>query len=381
MKIAIVIPRYGEQIVGGAETLAKTFAEYLAQQNWQVTILTTCAQNYHTWENHFPKGKTSVNQVEVIRFPIADWDADQHNQLNYRLSKYAYLPLVDQNQWLANGAHSPELYTYIDASKEIYDVIFALPYLSVIVQYAAWVAPEKFVIIPCLHDEAHAYMEPLHLLLEAIRGVLFLTPEERSFAYHTLNLNLQNTAVLGMGLNDPPQNLPSIAKPKIPYILIISRLEGGKNLALLYEYTQRYVDEGGSLKLQIIGVGDFTPPDHPAFNLCGYVSHAEKLAWAQSALAVCQPSLMESFSIVIMESWQMGRPVLVHKECAITTGHVQRSSGGFSFANYHEFAYAINWLKSNPNEASQMGNRGKQYVEKQYRWPNIFQKLNSFLSS
>ena len=68
MKIALIIPRYGEKVVGGAETLAKTLATYLAQQEWQITILTSCAQNHHTWENHFPAGETAVDHVRVIRF-------------------------------------------------------------------------------------------------------------------------------------------------------------------------------------------------------------------------------------------------------------------------------------------------------------------------
>ena len=187
-----------------------------------------------------------------------------------------------------------------------------LPYLifQPLFNMPAWVAPEKTVLIPCLHDEAHAYINPLHRLLETVRSVLFLTPEEQTFAVKTLNLNLKSSAILGMGLNDPPIELPTIAPPNIPYLLVISRLEPTKNLALLYEYVQRYVDEGGELKLLLTGTGSFTPPEHHAFELCGFLPHLEKLAYTKSSLAVCQPSLMESFSIVIMESWPgWGGPV------------------------------------------------------------------------
>ena len=380
MNIAIVIPRFGEQIVGGAETLARSLAAYTVQQGWQVTVLTTCATDSLTWENSLPTGTTISNGVTIHRFAISAWHSEQHHLYNYELYTHFTIPTADQYEWLSTGVHSQELYQYIDGNKDDYDFIFALPYISTIIQYAAWVAPEKTILIPCLHNESHAFMAPLRLLMTQVQGLLFLTPEEKLFALNSLGVAHKNIEVLGVGIDKKPQNLPPVTLPSVPYILVASRLESGKNLALLYEYAQRYVDEGGELKLCIIGSGPFIPPEHPAFNLCGFVAHEEKLAYAQSALALCQPSLMESFSIVIMESWQMGRPVLVHKDCAVTTGHVKRSAGGFAFASYKEFANAIDWLQSNPKEAAEMGNRGKRYVNENYQWSIIFEKLNIFLS-
>ena len=380
MKIAIVVPRYGEEIVGGAETLARTLAEFVVQQGWQVTVLTTCAYDHHSWENHFSTGKTTLNQVEVLRFPVSYQDATTYHQLNHQLSQQFSLTRAEQFRWLKSGPHSPQLYACLQANLAEFDVIFALPYLSTIVQYAAWVAPQKTVLLPCLHKELYVFMEPVRLLLATVRAVLFLSPEEQAFAVEGMSLGLENTAVIGMGLDNPPEPLPGITPPDTPYLLLVSRLEPAKNLAILYEYVQRYVEEGNALQLQILGTGSFAPPDHPAFQLRGFLPHAEKLAWAQSALATCQPSLMESFSIVIMESWQMGRPVLVHKRCAVTSGHVQRSSGGFTFATYKEFANAVDWLQTHPTEAQQMGKRGQAYVDAHYRWPIIFEKLVDLLS-
>lgn len=379
MKVGIIVPRYGENIVGGAETLARTLAEYLASQNWQVTVLTSCAQNHHTWESYFDAGKTVMNDVALLRFPVARWDATEFHKLNNLLGDKFFITLTEQFRWLASGIHAPSLYHYLATNQADFDYIFALPYLSTIVQYAAWVAPEKTFLIPCLHNEAHAYTKPLHALMESVCGVLFLTPEERDFALQTLQLNLPNTAVIGMGLNTPPEHLPQIPISDTPTLIAISRLEPTKNLALLYEYVQRYVDEGGQLKLQLMGTGSFLPPEHPAFEQLGFLPQSEKLAYIKSSLAVCQPSLMESFSIVIMESWQMGRPVLVHKECAVTSGHVQRSNGGIAFASYQEFASAIDRLQSHPDEAQQMGANGAQYVNDHYRWPLIFEKLTTAL--
>jgi glycosyltransferase involved in cell wall biosynthesis len=155
-------------------------------------------------------------------------------------------------------------------------------------------------------------------------------------------------------------------------LLYVGRLEPGKNLALLYEYVRRYVDAGGDLQLVIAGEGPLRPPaDHPAFDWRGPVSESEKSALLSSALALCQPSANESFSLVLMESWLAGRPVLVWGPCAVTKGHVQRCQGGLWFWGYAEFAEAIRWFKANRESGRQMGANGREYVERNFRWPAI----------
>jgi len=62
-------PRYGEEVVGGAEDLARRTAEELASRGIEVTALSTCALDHHTWRDHYAAGATSLNGVEVIRFP------------------------------------------------------------------------------------------------------------------------------------------------------------------------------------------------------------------------------------------------------------------------------------------------------------------------
>ena len=379
MNLAIVTPRYGAHIVGGAETLARTLAEYLARQQWRVTVLTTCAQDHVSWENRLPAGVTTENNVTVHRFPVRQGDTAAHIRLSHQLHNHYYLPLADEYEWLASGPHAPGLYAYLEERQEQFDAILALPYLSPIVQYAAWSAPEKTCLIPCLHEEPPAFMALLRLLLETVRGILFLTPEEAQFAWQALYVRSRRHAVMGAGIDPPPERLPAVNLPDAPYIVAASRLEAGKNLALLYEYTQRYVEEGGDLQLVLLGAGRFTPPDHAAFHVAGFVSHTEKLVYMQNALALCQPSLLESFSLVLMESWQMGRPVLVHEDCAVTAGHVARSGGGLTFGSYKTFAGAIDWLKARPDEAARLGRQGQQYVASHYRWPAVAARLQKFL--
>lgn len=63
MKIAFVIPWYGENIPGGAETECRTTAENLQKAGIEVEILTTCVKEFLSdWNaNYHKEGICQVN--------------------------------------------------------------------------------------------------------------------------------------------------------------------------------------------------------------------------------------------------------------------------------------------------------------------------------
>ncbi len=79
--IGIVVPRYGNEVVGGAETLARNVAERLLRQGARVTVFTTCARDPRTWRNEHPSGESLLKGVRIKRFPIArERAADSHDE-------------------------------------------------------------------------------------------------------------------------------------------------------------------------------------------------------------------------------------------------------------------------------------------------------------
>ena len=63
-KIAIVVQRYGQEVNGGAEQMARWVAEQLTALA-EVHVLTTCAVDYQTWADHYPAGSTQLNGVQI----------------------------------------------------------------------------------------------------------------------------------------------------------------------------------------------------------------------------------------------------------------------------------------------------------------------------
>ena len=68
MKVAYVTPRYGEEVIGGAELGARMLAERLVDAlGWPVEVFTTCALDARTWADEYPPGDAEVNGVTVHR--------------------------------------------------------------------------------------------------------------------------------------------------------------------------------------------------------------------------------------------------------------------------------------------------------------------------
>jgi glycosyltransferase involved in cell wall biosynthesis len=84
---------------------------------------------------------------------------------------------------------------------------------------------------------------------------------------------------------------------------------------------------------------------------------------------------MESFSIVIMESWLAGVPVLAHDDCAVTRYHCQQSNGGLTFSEAEDFAACLDWFLAHPEERAQLGQQGRSYVRRYYTQSAVTQRV------
>ena len=380
MRMAFILARFGRQVLGGAETLAGGLAVEALRQGWQVQVWTTCATSYSTWRNDLPPGEDLSEAVPVLRFPVDSWDPAPFHALSRKLQIRSTLPIREQYAWLESGPQSMDLYRHVAAHSGEWDAVIVMPYLHSLTYQAAWLAGDRVVMWPCLHNEIYAYLEPFRLLLESVWGVVFISPEEAALALDQLHMRIRRFATAGSGVHLASVSSPSTASGS-PYLLYVGRLSEGKNVPLLYDYVARYADEGGDLRLVVAGDGPRQPPHHPAFDFRGFVTEEEKARLYASALALCQPSFNESFSLVLMESWLAGCPVLVNASCAVTKGHVQRSKGGLWFANYWEFKEAVDWLQQNSMVAKQMGGNGRNYVRLNYEWPRVFQRFAAALKS
>jgi glycosyltransferase involved in cell wall biosynthesis len=91
------------------------------------------------------------------------------------------------------------------------------------------------------------------------------------------------------------------------------------------------------------------------------------------------PSAYESFSLVLLEAWTLGVPVLVNASCAATMEHTRRSGGGLWFESYRSFEVTVDRLVGDADLRSTLGDAGRQYTARYYRWPSIIDRYTHFL--
>ena len=80
-KILFVVQRYGLEVNGGAELHCRQLAERL-KDDYDVSVLTTCAIDYVTWKNEYKEGIEHINGVKVIRKKV-DFERNQKNLIKY----------------------------------------------------------------------------------------------------------------------------------------------------------------------------------------------------------------------------------------------------------------------------------------------------------
>src|ERR1700693_3765483 len=68
MKLGLVVPRYGVDVVGGIEHWLRLLCEHLVSlKGWDVKVFTTCAVSAATWADELPPGDHELNGVALHR--------------------------------------------------------------------------------------------------------------------------------------------------------------------------------------------------------------------------------------------------------------------------------------------------------------------------
>jgi hypothetical protein len=91
------------------------------------------------------------------------------------------------------------------------------------------------------------------------------------------------------------------------------------------------------------------------------------------------PSYFESLSMVALEAWALGRPVLANGRCDVLKGQCIRSGAGLYYESYPEFAETLYSLESNGPLHARLGRNGAEYFARHYAWPVIERKYLDML--
>lgn len=404
MKIAFVVQRYGAEILGGSEYHCRLVAERLAAKH-QVEVLTTCARDYTTWKNEYPEGVDRVRGVTVRRFANARMrDLAQFNAYSDWIFHNKH-SRQDEMEWLKQqGPWCPPLIEYLERHHQSYDILIFFTYLYAPTVLGLKVAPSKSLLVPTAHDEPAIRLGIYEDVFASAAGIVWNTDQEKQFVTSHFRVRALVDDVVGCGVDLPESDGaepdatgdkpdPSMSREPLaahiegpanafrrrhrmfgPFLLYGGRIDPGKGCEELLEYFQTFVKEGGDATLMLMGVKLMPLPDDPRVRFAGVLPEEERLHALEAATVVVVPSPYESLSLLALEAFAVGTPVLANARADVLVNHCRRSNAGLYYADRWEFAESLKLLLRDDALRSSMGMNGKAYVNQNYRWSMILNK-------
>jgi glycosyltransferase involved in cell wall biosynthesis len=368
-KVAVVVQRYGEEIRGGAEAHARMVATRLAEHA-QVDVLTTCASDHLTWDNTWPEGVEHDGPVRVERFATT---RGRQMQAFNRLSRSVFgVPqdLVGEARWVAEqGPLAPGLLAALSARRDDYDAFIFFTYLYAPTAWGVPLVADKALVVPTAHDEAPFRFHQYADVFVPPRALLCNTPEEEALIRQRFP-QAARSLVVGVGV-DAPKVSPARFRERFgltgPYLFYVGRLEAGKGVPeLLAHHQQLVAGFHDAPTLVLAGRGELTPRGQRVVCL-GEIDDEAKWDGMAGALAVVVPSRYESLSLLALEAFAVGTPVLGNAGSEVVKGQLQRSGGGLTWSNADEFARA---LQEVGRERERFSKAARAFARK-HRWPAV----------
>ena len=384
--VAVVPPRYGAGVVGGAEAVLADVARGLAHRGLPVEILTTCARDHFTWANEFPPGSTRIDgEIVVRRFPTEVAESSvERDRIGDRILAGDSITIQDQQRWVNASLRCPGLWHHVFDHGHRYRTLIFAPYMFWTTYAVSQIHSRRSIIMPCLHDEPPARLDIYRAMLEGAGALWFLTEPERELAITLCNLP-RNNEIVGAPVNVPTSYDVDGFRAEHgltdPFLYYAGRREWGKGwqdlLAAFADYTLDRRGTGGQLKLVTSGVGAVEPPmgcEQSVIDLGMLSDHGRDAAMAAAA-AYVQPSALESFSLTVLEAMAAGTPVIANGAGAVVSRHLERSGAGLVYRGLAELVECLNFVTDRPAAARALAVDGRRYVIDNYDPSLVFDRM------
>lgn len=398
-KLALVTSWFGQELKGGAEQQAWQIATRLNNKYAKVTVLTTCAKSFHAnWSiNHYRPGPSMEAGVPIKRFKVKQQKQQKQRKFAKIAKKLIYYPMetllpgisplnkTEEDVYLQENIHSPDLITYLQENQQHYDAFLFIPYLFPLSLHGVLAVKEKAILQPCLHDESYAYLHCVQAMIYDSAQIFFNSRGEQEIAYRLFGQSIaRKSHIVGEGIEVTQTRLEASMDRVVEgdYVLYLGKRCTEKNTHLLITYFDQFVsNQDTSLKLVIAGSGTLPimPQTKNVVDL-GLVSENDKINLLKHCRALVNPSINESFSRIIFEAWFAKRPVIVHQHCLATYQALEDSqAAGFSFFDQATFHQALTALLDPQFDSHTVGEKGYTYAQQIANWDNVCAKYHTLL--
>lgn len=378
MRVAFIIQRYGNEVVGGAELHCRWVVERLAKKI-SLEVITTTAIEYLTWHNDYPAGLTQVNGVQVRRFTVERRrEEERFQRLSNKVCFHRHSD-AEEREWVEeHGPYSPQLISYLRDHHQDYDCLVFFCYRYWVTYHGLSVAPHKSLLIPTAEHDRAIHLRLFKEFFSIPARILYNSPEEKSLINEISERPPAPGPVVGVGINVPKNLEPEKLAIRLDilgdYIIYVGRIEREKGCLQLIDYFLRFISGRPTLNLVMVGKSALQIKEHVNIIPMGVLTEVEKFAALGAAKALIMPSPYESLSMVLLEAWAMKRPALVNGNCDVLRCQCIRSNGGLWYRSYEEFAEALSLLLDDQECNRRLGALGYRYYQQNYEWDIVTAK-------
>lgn len=377
--------------MGGSEAACRQFAEHLVAVGHDVTVLTSCAKSYVTWEDSYEEGESVLNGVRIVRLPVTGPRLPEH--------------FGPQDQWLMSGRGRPGMWeherwahlmgpdlrgmrTWMIDNAVYFDAAVFMTYLYTTTTLGMPVLAGRLPVVfqPTAHMEPPLKVPIFDATFRLPDAYIFFTPEERQVVEDRFGFTPVGS-VVGIGIDQSPSTGDpvgfgeSIGIGHDPYLVYVGRLDPMKGVLELCNYFIAMKERHRTpLKLVLAGEAVIDLPEHEDIIVTGFLDEPTKQAAIKGSVALVQSSYFESFSIVLCESWVQARPALVQGASPVLRGQAMRSGGAIPYEGFAQFEQAVLMLLENVDLRTEMGRNGREYVESTYNWPHVIEEFESVIA-
>jgi glycosyltransferase involved in cell wall biosynthesis len=384
-KIAIVVQRYGLEINGGAEYHARLIAERM-RNYFEVEVFTTTALDYVTWDHHYPALREELNGIRVNRFRV---QRPRDPEIFGRIQRHIFEnehALADEMRWLdEEGPLVPDLLAALETREKEFAYFLFFSYRYYHSYYGVKKFSRKAILVPTAEHDQVIYLSLFKDFFNLPAAIVYNSPEEKELInLVSCNRDVHGDVVgIGSEIPDRFDSEGTLARLGIQnkYVVYIGRLDENKGVPELFNYFLRMQSEEKSgLKLILIGKAYVPVPEHPDIVHVGFQADKEKFDLLKGAEFLVMPSQYESLSMVALEAWAVGKPVLANGRTEVLRGQCRRSNAGLWYTNYEEFRETFLCLSRDAGLREQLGANGEKFFQTHYSWEVIDAKYLKIIS-
>ncbi len=400
MRLAVVVQRYGAEITGGSEYLCRLSAEQLARRH-EVDVLTTCARDDRTWKNRYPEGDDRIRGVTVRRFANERTrDPESFAAYSDWIRRHDH-SADDEAEWLKQqGPWCPGLQSYLEQHRRDYDALVFFDCLYAPTVLGLRVDPARSILVPAARDARALRLDLYREVFSRPAGIAYTTAVERGFLKRRFAIGAKVEETVGCGVDLPPSRLherppsdpsasPLSARGAVfrrrhrlygPIVLFGGRIEPGRGCEEMLDYFAGRAESDGDASLVLMGLKLMPIPSAPQFRLAGLLSETERSEALEAATVVVAPAPSESLSLLALESFAVGTPVLANARSDVVVDHCQRSNAGLYYGSRDEFQACLRLLVRDDDLRAAMGRQGRAYIRANYRWEVVLGKYDRLIA-